>query len=445
MPLHNPITEPQIPQPIARDTEFQAADVAHAASTNPHPNANYLTQAEADARYLNTGGGGSGIAATIARSEIESALRSGFRSNFFIESHYLSTTGSGDFVSSSGNGGFGYAKAEIDHPGIMGLSTGSNPAGFASSSSSSGNNSSGIILDDGNIKYITIVKIPILRDAVNDFILEIGFQSAGTSIGLDACCFVFDNSSANWQCHTRTNGDLAVFTSNVPVIANQWLEMQISVTNGVAAFTINGIDVLTTSQKLPLNPRMVGAGIDIRKVSGTAGRDIWIDYQSVDQKFNDVDENITVHSRPLTDADIPDTIARSEPIEAEITAAITAHVTATDPHPAYLNQTEVTAAIAAHENIVDLHHTRCKIFNFLTAATDGGVSFVSHGLASNKILGSSILVEGDTGIFLSPNTTSYGYMYDAFIAQGYIYINNFPGDSYNLISKSVRAMIWYLP
>jgi len=36
MPLNNPITEPQIPPPIARDAEFQAADAAHVNALDPH-------------------------------------------------------------------------------------------------------------------------------------------------------------------------------------------------------------------------------------------------------------------------------------------------------------------------------------------------------------------------------------------------------------------------
>jgi len=36
MPLNNPITESQIPPPIARDAEFQAADVAHVNALDPH-------------------------------------------------------------------------------------------------------------------------------------------------------------------------------------------------------------------------------------------------------------------------------------------------------------------------------------------------------------------------------------------------------------------------
>ena len=49
MPLRNPITESQIPQPIARDTEFIAADTAHVLAPDPHPQ--YLTPARADERY----------------------------------------------------------------------------------------------------------------------------------------------------------------------------------------------------------------------------------------------------------------------------------------------------------------------------------------------------------------------------------------------------------
>jgi len=36
VPLNNPITEPQLPQAIARDSEFQANDTAHVGATNPH-------------------------------------------------------------------------------------------------------------------------------------------------------------------------------------------------------------------------------------------------------------------------------------------------------------------------------------------------------------------------------------------------------------------------
>ncbi|MCC3532576.1 MAG: hypothetical protein JGK21_31945 [Microcoleus sp. PH2017_22_RUC_O_B] len=184
-------------------------------------------------------------------------------------------------------------------------------------------------------------------------------------------------------------------------------------------------------------------------------------------------ELINLNSRNITDADIPAAITR----DTETAAAIAAHEAKTDPHPVYLTQAEgdgryrqtavalvdadipaaiardleVTAAVDLHTRAVDLH-TRCKIYNFLTASTDGGVSSVLHGLASGKILGMTCMVEGAAGngffifpsTFTSPGTLS-GYKYTASIGNGHIFIQNILNDSYNLISKPVRVMIWYLP
>lgn len=68
MPLRNPITEPQIPQAIARDTEFAAADAAHVAAPDPH--AQYLTQTEADARYRQNQGSNFFIRASFPTADI---------------------------------------------------------------------------------------------------------------------------------------------------------------------------------------------------------------------------------------------------------------------------------------------------------------------------------------------------------------------------------------
>lgn len=43
MPVHNPISESQIPQPIARDSELTAAINAHIGEPNPHPAIQFTT------------------------------------------------------------------------------------------------------------------------------------------------------------------------------------------------------------------------------------------------------------------------------------------------------------------------------------------------------------------------------------------------------------------
>lgn len=48
----------------------------------------------------------------------------------------------------------------------------------------------------------------------------------------------------------------------------------------------------------------------------------------------------------LTDADIPSTIARDSEVATAIAVAMTAHVSAGDPHPTYINAAELAAALA---------------------------------------------------------------------------------------------------
>ncbi|WP_293341080.1 tail fiber domain-containing protein [Microcoleus sp. CAWBG58] len=75
MTLRNPITEPQIPGAIARDSEVTAAVNAHLAAADPH--AQYLLQSEGDARYRqsSTALTDADIPSTIARdSEVTAAV-----------------------------------------------------------------------------------------------------------------------------------------------------------------------------------------------------------------------------------------------------------------------------------------------------------------------------------------------------------------------------------
>jgi hypothetical protein len=55
----------------------------------------------------------------------------------------------------------------------------------------------------------------------------------------------------------------------------------------------------------------------------------------------------------LLDADIPASIAR----DSEVTAAISAHEAAADPHPGYTTTAELSAAITAHEGASNPHPT----------------------------------------------------------------------------------------
>ena len=204
---------------------------------------------------------------------------------FFVETDYLSTAGNGVFPLSTYGSGFGFLLSEIGYPGIAGIASG-NPGTVPSGggSGTGGGNRGGILLANGLTTYTAIIRIPTLRSSTEDFLVEAGFQTAGTSIGLDACCFVYDNASLSWQCHTRKAGALSIFAGNVLVVANTWYTLQITVSAALLAqFFINGSMVVETATTMPIVA--VNAGIDFRKTVGTEGRELHIDYQAVNQIF----------------------------------------------------------------------------------------------------------------------------------------------------------------
>lgn len=230
----------------------------------------------------------SDIPASIAR--VGSASSGSFDSNsylqgFFAESDYLSTGGNGVFPLSAYGSAYGYLLSDIGHPGIAGINSGYNgvvPSGGGVSTG--GGNPGGILLANGLTTYTAIIRIPTLRSSTEDFLVEIGLQTAGTTIGLDAVCFVYDGASLSWQCHTRKAGSLSIFAGNVLVVAGSWYTLKIVVTSQLMAqFFINGAMVVETIATIPIVG--VNAGIDFRKTIGLTGRDIHIDYQSVKQVF----------------------------------------------------------------------------------------------------------------------------------------------------------------
>lgn len=65
----------------------------------------------------------------------------------------------------------------------------------------------------------------------------------------------------------------------------------------------------------------------------------------------------------LVDGDIPASIAR----DSEVTAAVTDHEAAGDPHPQYTTAAELSAAITAHEGLSDPHPTYTTAAELATA------------------------------------------------------------------------------
>ncbi len=133
----------------------------------------------------------------------------------------------------------------------------------------------------------------------------------------------------------------------------------------------------------------------------------------------------------LTDGDIPAGVAR----DTETTAALNAHIVATDPHPGYLTQVEA-----------DARYILSKVIGFTTMSVSSQGFAIPHGLAFSKIVGFTSVVETGPNLSLAPpntNTTG-GFAYTLGADASNIYFS--PGASNaGLVSKTGRVVIFYLP
>jgi hypothetical protein len=134
---------------------------------------------------------------------------------------------------------------------------------------------------------------------------------------------------------------------------------------------------------------------------------------------------------PITDADIPAAIAR----DSELTAAMNAHLAASDPHSQYGTQART-----------DERYGPIKKYYFsgVTASSQGGNVSIPHGLLISKIVSINALVEHTTGVFVAPgHTFTPGYEFDLSLNASGIFVGNVPTKSFNILGKPVRVVVDY--
>lgn len=79
-----------------------------------------------------------------------------------------------------------------------------------------------------------------------------------------------------------------------------------------------------------------------------------------------------------------------------------------------------------------------------TAATQGGIAFIAHGVTASKIISISALVEYFTSSYVTQSHLfSAGYYFDISTNSGNIHISNSPTSSSNILSKPVKITVIY--
>ena len=139
--------------------------------------------------------------------------------------------------------------------------------------------------DAGTTTYETLVYLPNLADATDDYIFRIGFCQ-GNALSNDVMCFEYNRAnSANWVGVTGFNGGYNRVTSGVAVAETKWILLRMVFTSASCEFFVNDVSIGTSSSSI----RADGGcriGCHLLKTAGTTSRSALVDFVYVRHDFN---------------------------------------------------------------------------------------------------------------------------------------------------------------
>lgn len=195
-------------------------------------------------------------------------------------------TGAGTEAVSDGffteiNGGtVGNGTPTAGHPGIGALGTSTSATGAAAVRSAPM-----IVLGDGTYTYEAVVRVPVLSDGSQDFIVVAGLadHTVASFAVVDGVYFRYNDGtiSGEWEGNCTSNSVSTSVDSNTPVVADTWYRLGVNVNAAatLATFYINGSSVGTCSTNIPSGAsRVTALGHGILKTLGTTARTFEIDY-----------------------------------------------------------------------------------------------------------------------------------------------------------------------
>ena len=160
--------------------------------------------------------------------------------------------------------------------GIATLTTGTTATG---SSSFYSFNSHMPRFDNGTRVYETLIYIPILSTAVEEYLIRIGNVTGGP-IGGAAIMVAFEYNrlnSVNWMAVTANNGTFTRTDTGIAVAAATWLKLAFSGNSTSIAFSIADSVVATNTTNIRADGDMRLGG-NILKSAGTTARTFLCDY-----------------------------------------------------------------------------------------------------------------------------------------------------------------------
>lgn len=134
-------------------------------------------------------------------------------------------------------------------------------------------------LDNGTRVYETLIYIPTLSTAVEEYLIRIGYVTGGP-IGGAAIMVAFEYNrlnSVNWMAVTADNGTFTRTDTGIAVAATTWLKLAFSGNSTSIAFSIAGSVVATNTTNIRADGSMKLGG-NILKSAGTTARTFLCDY-----------------------------------------------------------------------------------------------------------------------------------------------------------------------
>ncbi len=197
----------------------------------------------------------------------------------------IGTDGGLWFNQSSGSGSFcnntTFGLRPDNFPGRMaagfaGLGTGTTTTGRGGFDSTTGVTTHRF--DTGTTFFESLVYLPSLADATDDYIFRVGYVFGNGSLGEGVSLEYNRSNSTNWNGMTVLNGSPERLDLGVPVEAAKWIILRARWTRTVMTFQINDLPPRSTAST---NIRPDGSsriGAVIIKTAGTTSRSAILDY-----------------------------------------------------------------------------------------------------------------------------------------------------------------------
>lgn len=227
--------------------------------------------------WTTLGGGGSSL-------NLSSALE--------IFEDWISNTAVGNIGWTTTNGGTAAAStiaaaiSDVNHPGVLQMSTGTTTTGNTRNFLGTTN----LLAGGGAMSFESLVQVPTLSTAGNEFALRVGLGDGTTGDFTDGVYFEYNRpTSVNWIMKTASNATRTTTPTSSVVTAGAWVKLRAEVNTGgtLVTYFINGTQVGTINTNIPTGAgRQVAPLLQMVKSTGTTAILSYVDYYILHKDFS---------------------------------------------------------------------------------------------------------------------------------------------------------------